>query len=80
MLNKTRHIPIFGIKVKKRLIELNMTQRQLAKHIGVNENYLTDILNGRRSGKKYIEPIAKSLGLDDEEKKQSNQIKKVMYT
>ena len=48
-MNRKKPIPIFGVKVKKRLIELNMTQRQLASEIGVNENYLTDILNGRRS-------------------------------
>ena len=38
----------FGKKVKKQLIELEMTQRDLAKKVGVHENYLTDILNGRR--------------------------------
>ncbi|EKN63318.1 helix-turn-helix transcriptional regulator [Schinkia azotoformans] len=67
MSNK-KHIPFFGIIVKKRLIELNMTQRQLAKKIGVNENYLTDILNGRRSGKKYIDQLTKTLALDIDEK------------
>lgn len=65
--NKT--IPIFGIQVKKRLIELRMTQRQLAQEIGVNENYLTDILNGRRSGKKYMDNINQRLNLQVEEKR-----------
>lgn len=64
--NKT--IPLFGIKVKKRLIELSMTQRQLAVEIGVNENYLTDILNGRRSGRKYRTAIIERLNLDAKEK------------
>lgn len=59
---------IFGIKVKKRLIELNMTQRQLASEIGVNENYLTDILNGRRTGNKYRDSIIQRLDLKAEEK------------
>lgn len=61
--NKTT-MPVFGIIVKKRLIELDMTQRQLAKRIGVNENYLTDILKGRRSGKKYKESIMRTLEID----------------
>lgn len=56
--------PIFGREVKKRLVELNMTQRELAKTIGANENYLTDILRGRRSGKKYREAISRVLDLD----------------
>lgn len=36
-----------------------MTQRDLAKKVGVHENYLTDILNGRRSGEKYKDKIQK---------------------
>lgn len=47
----------FGKQIKIRLIELNMTQRTLAKKVGVNENYLTDIVNGRRSGKTYRSAI-----------------------
>lgn len=69
MGTKNNLIPIFGIKVKKRLVELNMTQRQLAKDIGINENYLTDILKGRRSGRKYRDAINKKLNIDSDEKK-----------
>lgn len=58
----------FGIEVKKKLIELNMTQRELAKKLEMNENYLTDILNGRRSGKKYKFKIIKILRINIEEK------------
>lgn len=56
---------LFGVEVKKRLIELNMTQRELSGRIGANENYLTDILRGRRSGRKYREAIRRELGLTD---------------
>jgi transcriptional regulator with XRE-family HTH domain len=55
--------PAFAIKVKKRLIELNMTQRQLAQEVGMNENYLTDVLAGRRSGQKYRAAIKERLNL-----------------
>lgn len=48
---RKKWIPFLGVQVKQRLIELNMTQRELAKKIGVNENYLSAILNGRRTGK-----------------------------
>lgn len=51
----------FGVEVKKKLIELNMTQRELAGLLGANENYLTDILKGRRSGKKYKPKIMEIL-------------------
>lgn len=45
------------------LIELELTQRRLAQKVGVNENYLTDILNGRRSGKKYKDKIIQTLDI-----------------
>ncbi|AFS79595.1 HTH domain-containing protein [Gottschalkia acidurici 9a] len=57
-------IPYFSMKVRKRLVELDMTQRQLAKDIGVNENYLTDILRGRRSGEKYRQAIIEKLDIE----------------
>lgn len=66
-------IPIFGVRVKKRLIELNMTQRQLAGEIGVNENYLTDILQGRRFGTKYRDAINQRLNLQVENKQEYQQ-------
>lgn len=77
METKNNLIPLFGIKVKKRLVELNMTQRQLAKDIGINENYLTDILKGRRSGKKYKDAITRKLNIDCDEK-QSIKMKEVI--
>lgn len=61
METKNQSKPKFGVEVKKKLIELNMTQRELAGLLGANENYLTDILNGRRSGKKYKSKIMEIL-------------------
>ena len=61
---KNNSKPKFGVEVKKKLIELNMTQRELANLLGANENYLTDILNGRRSGKKYRSQIIKILKIN----------------
>lgn len=58
-----KDVDSFKIKVKKRLIEINMTQRTLAKALDMNENYLTDILAGRKSGTKYIEAINDYLGI-----------------
>lgn len=64
MKDKNNSKPKFGIKVKKKLVELNMTQRELAKRLQMNENYLTDILSGRRSGKKYKSKIIEILKID----------------
>lgn len=57
---------LFGVIVKKRLIELKMTQRDLAKKLNMNENYLTDILAGRKSGAKYRNNILNEIGLIEE--------------
>ncbi len=54
-----------GKKIKKRLIDLNMTQRDLAAMLGVNAVYLTKIMNGTRTGAKYRKQIAEILGFDD---------------
>ena len=76
-MTRKKPIPLFGILVKKRLIELSMTQRELAREIGANENYLTDVLNGRKAGIKYKAIISEKLGLE-EEKKRSIRMKEVM--
>ncbi|WP_427340863.1 helix-turn-helix domain-containing protein [Caloranaerobacter sp. DY30410] len=65
-MSKRRELTLFGVKVKKRLIELDMTQKELAKDIGVHPAYLTDILRGNRSGRKYKKAIIKRLNLDEE--------------
>ena len=56
-----KNITVFGKEIKKALVDKDMTQRELAREINVNENYLTDIINGRRSGAKYKDRIVKTL-------------------
>lgn len=54
----------FGKKIKKRLIDLNMTQAELAEMLGTSSVYLCRIISGERSGKKYREEIIKILKMD----------------
>lgn len=61
-----RQLTPFGMKVRKKLIELNMTQVELARQVGTTKVYLNYILHGERSGKMYINKIIKVLGLEDE--------------
>lgn len=58
---RCKNITVFGKEIKKALIDKDMTQRELAREINVNENYLTDIINGRRSGAKYKNKIIETL-------------------
>lgn len=54
----------FGRKVKKRLIDKNMTQVELAALLGCDKQYLHKILTGQRSGRKYRDEIMRILELD----------------
>lgn len=64
MVTKQKRLTLFGKKVRKKLIDKNMTQVELAALIGCNKQYIHKILVGERSGKKYIEAISKILGIE----------------
>lgn len=59
-----RRLTEFGVIVKKKLVEMGKTQKQLAKEIGTSNVYLNLILHGERSGKKYLHKIAEVLKID----------------
>ena len=54
----------FGVAVKKALIDKGMTQDMLASMLRTDKRYLSDILYGRKSGKKYKASIVSILGID----------------
>jgi len=53
----------FGVLVKKRLLDLEMTQVELAQAVGTSKNYLSLILYGERTGDKYLPRIIRELQL-----------------
>lgn len=59
-----RKLTPFGQTVKKKLIDMNMTQVELADMLGTNKQYINKILYGERSGKKYINEISKILNIE----------------
>ena len=62
---KRSHTPTsYGVEIKKRLIDLGMEHGELAKRAGMSPQYLTYIINGQRSGKKYRKQIDLILGLE----------------
>lgn len=61
---KKNQLTPLGVEIKKRLIELNMTQREFAARIGANENYINLVLYGERSGAKYLDKIGQVLKID----------------
>jgi len=55
-MNKRKLTP-FGLKVKNKLADLNMSQKELAGKLGTSDVYLSMILYGVRSGQIYVEDI-----------------------
>ena len=68
-MQRKRQLTPFGVLVKKTLVEKGMTQVKLAEKVGTSNKYLNLIIYGDRSGEKYINGIARVLGLDLEELK-----------
>lgn len=54
----------FGKKVKRRLLDVGMTGRELAALIGIKPQYLSQICTGKRSGIKYRRRIMEILEMD----------------
>ena len=54
----------FGREVKKRLIDKDMTQAELADLLGCSRQYLNNILHGRKSGGRHREMIAEIVGIE----------------
>lgn len=63
MARKIKYTP-FGKEVKKKLIDMDMDDGELARIIGISQSYLTDILKGTRIGTERKKQIAKYLELD----------------
>lgn len=61
--SKKREYSSFGKKIKKQLIDKNMTAKQLADALGTTPQYLNKIIHGERSGEKYIEAIKSILDI-----------------
>lgn len=66
MANIKRPITSFGWEVKKRLAELQMTQKEFCTEHGISEYRFSNVITGVRPAKKEREKIAKILGINEE--------------
>lgn len=53
-----------GKEIKKKLIDKDMTQVELAEQLGVTKQYITKIITGTRTGDKYLCRIGAILDID----------------
>jgi len=56
----------FGMQVKMRLLEKDMTVSELAERIGVKQSYLSQVLYGDKKGYKYMNEICMILEIETE--------------
>lgn len=61
---QNKNLSPLGREIKRKLIEQEMTQRELAAAVGVSPQYVTKILSGQRSGERYILKICTMLGIN----------------
>ena len=54
----------FGKEVAKALIDRDMTRKELSAAVVITPQYLIQILNGTRSGKRHIPDIVAALALE----------------
>lgn len=64
-MKRKRKLTDFGKRVRKILIDKNMSQRELAKVIGTSESYLCDILCGAKNDRIYSGRIRQILGIEE---------------
>ena len=69
MRGRIKKLTPLGKYVVKTMMDMDMNRVQLAAKIGTTPQYLSYILNGTRSGVKYLPKIITALELDPNEVK-----------
>lgn len=64
-MSRKRELTGYGKLVKHKLIEMNMTQVELAEQVGTSKQYLGKILFGERAGTMYLEKIDQVLQVSE---------------
>ena len=59
----------FGKEIKKRMIDIDMSQAELAQKLGVSSPYVGEILRGTRKSENAQRKISEAVGLDYNELK-----------
>ena len=56
----------YGISIKKRLLDIDMSQKELATLVGIDPKRMSDIVRGTRALHKYREKIERVLTTREE--------------
>lgn len=63
-MGEKRCLTPLGVACKKRMVEKNISQTELAQKVGTSTKYLDLIFHGERAGKKYISRIVRELDIN----------------
>ena len=63
-MRKSQYCTPFGMKVKIKLLEKNMTNRDLARKIGMADSTVCDVIFGRNKRQETQAIIAAALGME----------------
>ena len=63
-MRKSKHCTPFGMQVKIKLLEQNMTNRDLARKIGMADSTVCDVIFGRNKRQETREIIAAALNIE----------------
>lgn len=64
---RTYPVTPFGKEIKKRMIDLDMSQNDLAQKMGVSSPYVGEILRGTRNSANAQRKVCEAVGLDYDE-------------
>lgn len=60
---RSERLTPFGVEVKKRLLDLGLTQKEFCEQYNIPENRMSEILYGKREAAQYRVSIADALGI-----------------
>ena len=64
---RTYQVPSFGKAIKKHLIDIDMSQADLARKMGVSAPYVAEILRGTRNSENAKRKVCQTVGLNYED-------------
>ena len=64
MAGQKNKLTPLGKDIKKKLVDIDMSQVELAERVGTTKSYLSQVMRGGKSGEKYLTAICAVLDLN----------------
>ena len=64
-MKRRRQLTPFGLRVKKRLLDLGITQKEFCREHQIPESRFSEMLSGKKTGLRYQRRVAQLLGISD---------------